>query len=106
VAFVCLTNEGRTQAEMFVEQFGIEWPCGYEATLESVARFGAYHSAWMSSADDAGREVSPTLYLIGPDGRVRWSDDQARPRHLHRPEVLLRKLEAAIQRALAQGDPS
>ena len=28
-----------------------------------------------------GYEIAPTLYLIGPDGIVRWTDQQARYRH-------------------------
>jgi hypothetical protein len=98
-----LTDCDRGVAEAFVEQFGVPWPCGYGAPLEALARFGAYSTRRMSSTYSPNQEVSPTLYLIGPDGRVVWHDDQARPRHRVTPEAVVRQAEAAIEAELAGG---
>ena len=44
-------------------------------------------------------KVYPTLYVIGRDGKVRWSD--RRSRYKHEPAAFtLRKLEEAIDEAL------
>jgi len=48
------------------------------------------------------QRVQPTLYLIGPDGRVLWSDGRARMAHQD-PAGLLQRLEEAIERELAVG---
>jgi hypothetical protein len=86
---------------MFAKQFDVEWPCGYGATLAALARFGAYSTSRQSASYNPGQEVSPTLYLIGPDGRVLWHDEQVLPRHAATAADRLRRLEAAIQKALA-----
>lgn len=95
VVFVSLTNVDRDGVDVFAEQFGIPWPCGYGATLRYLSRLGAYRP------DLPVYEVSPTLYLIGPDGKVLWHDDQARPRHLKDSKTLTRDLTAEIERILA-----
>lgn len=44
-------------------------------------------------------ELSPTLYLVGPAGRVLWTDAQARMRHDDVAPVLdelQRRIEAAL----------
>jgi hypothetical protein len=102
VAFVSLTDVPREGVAFFAQQFAVPWPCGYGASHGSIARFGAYSSTRWSPAYHPGHEVSPTLYLLGPDGRVLWNDGQARPRHLTRPQALVRELELAIERALGQ----
>jgi hypothetical protein len=94
VAFVSLTDLPRGGAERFAREFSAPWPCGYGAAPESVARWGAYNP---------GREVSPTLYLVGPGGLVLWCDGRGRLRHVPGPEREA-ELEAAIERALA-GEP-
>lgn len=103
VAFVSLTDVRRSGAEEFVEQFGVEWPCGYGATVEELARFGAYSAERATSTYNPHQEISPTLYLIGPDGRVLWHDGQARPRHQEAPADVVRDVEAAIERELGGG---
>jgi hypothetical protein len=54
----------------------------------------------MSATYNPGYEVSPTIYLIGPDGKILWSDHQARPRHQKAEKAMLFDLEAAIQQEL------
>ncbi len=103
MAFVSLTDVGWTQAKAFVEQFDIPWPCGYGAQMEVLARFGAYSTQRMGGSYNPGQEVSPTLYLIGPTGRVVWHDDQARPRHRGTPADMVREVEAEIEAVLADG---
>jgi hypothetical protein len=95
VAFVSLTNMPKNSVAAFVERMSIPWPSGYGASNETIARFGAY------GFDRAlpGYEVTPTLYLIGPDGLIRWNDRQARSRHEDKGP-LLKELETEIERAL------
>jgi len=100
VAFVSLSNVGESATESFAKQNSVSWPCGYGSTLETIARFGAYSTDRMSASYNPGYEVSPTLYLIGPDGHILWNDAQARPRHLKDTEAILRDLAAQIEKAL------
>src|SRR5262249_48146767 len=76
-----------------------QWPCGYAAKSETIARFGAFNRAQVMPA----YAVNPTLYLIGSDGLIRWGDRQARLRHEAGP--VLRELEAGSERALAAPRP-
>ena len=62
MAFVSLTSDSRAQAESFVERYSIPWPCGYGAAL-----------------------VTPTLYLISPDGRVLWDDGREKSAPVYVP---------------------
>ena len=48
--------------------------------------------------------IVPTLYLLGADGRVRWSDHGARLRHEEAAPVL-QELEREIERALTEQKP-
>jgi hypothetical protein len=102
VAFVSLTDVSRNGVEMFVEQHAIPWPCGYGTRLEAIGRFGAYTTDRMTPGYNPGMEVSPTLYIIGADGRVVWNDGQARPRHLKDSAALVRELEDEIESALEE----
>jgi hypothetical protein len=80
--------------EVFVKQHSIPWPCGYAVTNETIARFGA-----LGNTRTHGYEVTPTLYVMGSNGRVLWSDGQARPWHKE-PAPLLQELEKEIEKAL------
>jgi hypothetical protein len=82
--------------KVFVSQFSIPWPCGYAATNQTIAQFGAFNNAQKIP----GYELNPTLYLLGSNGRILWSDRQARLRHKD-PDPLLLELETEIERALA-----
>jgi hypothetical protein len=83
--------------EQFVREFGIPWPCGYGASLETIKDFGAY----FAHRRITGWEINPTLYVIGADGRVRWCDQSGRLNH-ENCESLMRRLEAEIGKALAE----
>jgi hypothetical protein len=100
VRFVSLTNDRREGAQKFVREFGIAWPCGYGASRQTLVEFGAF----TTSRGLPGYELEPTLFVIGPDGRIRWSDDGARLRHQDAGAVLP-ELEAAIERALTDAPP-
>jgi hypothetical protein len=98
VAFVSLTNMIESGVAPYVKENSISWPCGYGAPLTCIAALGAY------KADEPARmfpgyEVTPTLYVIGRDGRVRWNDKQVRLRH-EDPGPLLKELEEQIEQAL------
>ena len=97
VAFVSLTNMPEAAAAAFVDQAGVPWPCGYGMTMPTIAMFGALNRDRMIP----GYELRPTLYLIGPDGRILWSDRHARTRH-EAPAPLLKELEDEIERLLVQ----
>ncbi len=101
VIFVSLTDGSLSGVESFVEMYSIPWPCGYGTTMEAMGRFGAYSTQRMSPVYNPEREVSPTLYLIGQDGRVVWNDGQARPLHLKDCATLLQNLDAEIEHYLA-----
>jgi thiol-disulfide isomerase/thioredoxin len=95
VAFVSLTDMGRRPVTAFVEQFAVPWPSGYGAPAETVVALGAG-----SGMSTPGYGVAPTVYLVGTDGRVRWTDNQGRFHHAA-SEAWGRELEAAIEAALA-----
>ncbi len=93
VQFVSLAGESREAVELFAEHFSVPWPCGYGATPQILSRFGAH-----TGQKQYG--VWPTLYLIGPDGRVVWSDGGARPSHRIDPNNLAHELDEHIEHAL------
>lgn len=106
MAFISLTDVGPDGALAFLMQFEVPWPCGYGAPIESLARFGAYSTERMSGSYNPGYEVNPTLYLLRPDGRVMWHDEQSRPRHRGTTEEIVARAEAAIEAALTSGVPA
>lgn len=109
VAFVSLTSLDRNKVESFAREYSIPWPCGYGASAESFAQLGVYSTERMSRLYHPGlpnfhtsHEITPTLFLIGKDGRVVWNDDQARPRHLKDAGGVLRELTEQIERQLSE----
>lgn len=96
VVFVSVTNMTRLSVETYVKEYGITWPNGYLLPGKGMA---ALH---VSSGQEKprGYEIAPTVYLAGPDGRVRWSDRQGRFRHADVKDWE-RDLDAAIEAALA-----
>lgn len=103
VEFVSVTDMPRPRVEEFVTGFGVHWPCGYGATLAALAQFGAFEAKPRRRPADAPPEsssaVSPTVFLIAPDGRVVWNDGQNRLRHQD-PNEWSADLEAAIEQHL------
>jgi hypothetical protein len=97
VAFVSLTNMPCESAEAFVQSQHISWPSGYGVTRDALTELGAYGA----ERPLPGYDATPTLYVVGPDGRVRWHDRQQRLRH-QGTAGLLRELDAEIERALAE----
>jgi len=89
-------NASENEAKTMVEQFKLPWPCGFGVTRQSIALFGALNR----SQRIRGYDVSPTLYLLGPDFRILWSDGRARMAHLDLGP-LMHDLETAIEMALA-----
>jgi thiol-disulfide isomerase/thioredoxin len=90
VHFLSVTSMGREPAQAFSDQFQIPWPSGYGLSEEGVVALGAG-----SGVAGPGYEIAPVLYIVGPDGRIRWADQQGR--FLHKsPEVWERELDEAI----------
>jgi AhpC/TSA family len=99
VAFVSLTNMPRGAAETFVREYSVPWAIGYRTSAETLTALGV-----ASNMGVPGYEVAPTLYVVGPDGRVRWTDGQGRFRHTD-PKVWARQLDQAINAALGPRPP-
>lgn len=95
VAFVSLTNMGQESVAGFVGQFAVPWPNGYGAEPEAIRALGAGTGNPMPAYG-----VAPTVYLVGPDGRVRWTDRRGRYRHTE-TAAWGRELQAAIEAGLA-----
>lgn len=96
VAFVSLTASDQGVAESFVSRQSVPWPNGYGVRAETVAALGA-GSGMMGPPD---YEAAPTIYLVGPDARVVWSDGRSRTKSQD-PDAWGRTLDDAIARALA-----
>jgi thiol-disulfide isomerase/thioredoxin len=76
VVFVSLTNMQQPSVESFVKELSVSWPSGYGLSSESIGEFGV--GSGMQTSEYG---IAPTLFLVGADGRVRWTDKQARLRH-------------------------
>lgn len=100
VAFVGLSNMNKDGADAFVRTHALPWPNGYGARSEHLAALGARSGL----PGPAEYELAPTLYLVSPQGRVVWFDDRGRFAH-EDPAAWARKVEAAIERALANPEP-
>lgn len=94
VSFVSLTSMPRDMVEAFVKEFALPWPNGYGAHPATVAALGVTSGMMM-----AEYQIAPTVYLVGPDGRVRWCDSQGRVRHTA-PQEWGKQLDDAIDAAL------
>ena len=92
MAFVSLTDGTRLATEAFAAAAGAKWPHGYRVPPAAIAR--------LADGSGQGRTVMPAMYLVGPDGRVVWTDGQARPRHRIPPDEVVRELVAAVEEAL------
>jgi thiol-disulfide isomerase/thioredoxin len=100
VAFVSITNSEQAVVEGYVKRHAVPWPSGYGASSGTIAALGA--ASGMPGPVEY--ELAPTLYLVGPDGRVRWADGRGRFRHVE-PQAWERDLDAAIAAALAAPEP-
>jgi hypothetical protein len=82
--------------QSFVNQHaGMNWPIAHSMDIAGVARLGAFNETFRV----AGYEAKPLLMLIDPQGRLVWTDEHSRFKHLD-PDQSLRELEAAIDKAL------
>jgi thiol-disulfide isomerase/thioredoxin len=97
VAFVSLTDMPRVSAEGIARNYSIPWAIGYRTSPATLTALGVG-----SGMTGPGYDVAPTLYLVGSDGRVRWSDGQGRFRHTP-PKEWARQLDQAIEAALGAG---
>jgi len=95
VAFVSLTNMPRNPVVLFGNEFALTWPIGYGATAETIVALGAG-----SGMPTPGYGIAPTLYVVDTGGRIVWSDEHARFRHVESAQWW-RDVERAIDAALA-----
>lgn len=77
VAFVSLTNQDETGAKGYVRGQSAPWPSGYGIDRDMIIALGV-GSGMMTR----GYEIAPTVYLVDPTGRVVWTDDRGRHRHV------------------------
>ena len=84
--------------QSFVNQHaGMNWPIAYSTNMVGVAKLGAFNETFRV----AGYEAKPLLMLIDPQGRLVWTDEHSRFKHLD-PDQSLGELEAAIDKALGK----
>jgi len=98
---VSLTNHSQLMVENFVRKHSIPWANGYEATAGTILRLGA----GSGMPGPAEYEVAPTLYLVGPDGRVRWVDGRGRYHHA-KPDEWEATVDVAIAKFLDESPRS
>lgn len=91
-----ITSDGRGDAEEFIRQHEMPWPCLYGATRATL------EPLHVLLPSDKAVSVAPTLYLVRADGSVVWNDDRARYRHETARDAT-RELEQAIEAALKAG---
>lgn len=99
VSFVSLTNENKESVQRMIADMGIPWPSGFGATMETLRNLGASTASGAMLMGGA-YDVKPTLYVVGRDGRVIWSDGHMRYNHRN-PDDTASALEAAIDHALS-----
>lgn len=76
VQFVGLTNMPDDMVGNYVSRSHIPWPNGYQMSTDTIIRLGVG-----SGMPSPGYQVAPTIFLVGPDGVVRWTDERMRMRH-------------------------
>jgi thiol-disulfide isomerase/thioredoxin len=97
VQFVSLTSMPMEGAKHYAEMTRIDWPNGYMVPVQDLAALGAYRTGQRQP----GFALAPTFYIVGSDGRVRWTDKRARMRHVP-PKQLMADLDAALAAELAK----
>jgi len=96
VRFLSLSADSKAAVETFVGLYDVSWPSAFGVPKETINAFGALNPDPASS-----KIVRPTLYVVGRDGRIVYSDMHARYQHKPSTEVY-RELKAAIDAALVQ----
>lgn len=76
VQFVGLTNMPDDMVSNYLSRGRITWANGYLMSTDTIIRLGA-----SSGMPGAGYQVAPTLFLVGPDGVIRWTDGRMRMQH-------------------------
>jgi thiol-disulfide isomerase/thioredoxin len=95
VAFVSVTNMPDDMVEDYVQKARIPWASGYQIDADMMTRLGAG-----SGMAVKGYQIAPIIYVVGPDGVIRWTDDRLRMRHPD-PVDWEKTLDAGIAAALA-----
>jgi thiol-disulfide isomerase/thioredoxin len=95
VAFVGVTNMPDDMVEDYVQKSKIPWANGYLIDGDMITRLGAG-----SGMSVAGYQIAPTIYIVGPDGVIRWTDGRHRQRHPKTTDWE-KELDAGIAAALA-----
>lgn len=96
VAFMGLTNMQQAPTEGYVRKHSIPWANGYGLNSSMIGALQA--RSGMPGPPDY--ELAPTLYIVGPDRRIRWVDGQGRFRHVE-PTTWARQVDEAIEATLS-----
>jgi thiol-disulfide isomerase/thioredoxin len=99
VRFVGLSNINERGVKQYSDDNRLAWANGYDTPAELIVALGAGSGQRMP-----GYQIAPTVYLVGPDGKVRWSDQRARMQRVGRAEWQ-KALDAAIAAALDARPP-
>jgi thiol-disulfide isomerase/thioredoxin len=77
VEFVSLSDDKQSTTTEFAKRFKIKWATAYGVPKDEIKTLGTLRP------DSPGAEphIAPTLYVVGPDGRVLWSDGAGRFHH-------------------------
>lgn len=95
MSFLGFTASGRDDTVRLAQRTGMTWPIGTGVSVQDLGKFGALDGAMALP----GYELKPLLVLVDRGGKVLWTDNHARHKHLS-PAETANQLETAILRAL------
>ena len=103
VEFISLSNDNKETVQAFSSRYSIGWVQGYGVSKETMTALGAFDPDVNEDLGGTDSEFfpAPTLYIIGLDGKVLWSDKWQRMNKAS-PRVLLDALEEQIEIHLAR----
>jgi peroxiredoxin len=97
VDFIGVSDDDQKTSSIYAERFKMRWPLAYGIPKNKIQSFGVLRP------DLPGEKpyIAPTLYLLGADGRVLWSDGGGRFHHRDTGKNLA-ELDREIGKALAR----
>lgn len=98
VRFITFASTDEPGMREYTQKWGVDWPVGHSVTRADLAALGAFND----SARIPGYEAKPSLLLVGPDGRLAWTDNHSRFRH-ETSSATLHALDEAITKRI--GNP-
>lgn len=95
VEFIGVTDDTEDITALYAKRYDLHWPTAYGIPKNKIGTFGVLRP------DLPGEKpyIAPTLYLLGADGRVLWSDGGGRFHHRETGQNLA-ELAREIDKAL------